>query len=310
MTVTPEQTTVNKLLCEFCGKPSRNTYTLARHHKSKACLMAQGRDTSEGQVECDTCAKSYARTSIKAHRITCAHKVDSAENESLQTENTALRKKIELLQNEIKVLKENPSVVQNIQNNIHVSDSFISANFDRLTHDEMADAARAGLKRAHVLGGAKAVGQLMSDTVFKNKVVTSDRSRSTVKFVDEKGDVVRDPGVEELSTQTFQACLPTLRKIRNRSKFDLEEERRVAVNMKQMEATAQGDYGNAQHKAFRKVILSRTQPHRLEISALESDADTPPPGKKEKKYHSAILDEDGRWTGENTDTAWTDCSSS
>jgi len=98
----------------------------------------------------------------------------------------------------------------------------------------------------------------MTDTLFKNKVVTSDRSRSTVKFVDEKGDVVRDPGVEELSSQTFQACLPTLRKIRNRSKFDLEEERRVTMNMKQMEATAQGDYGNAQHKAFRKVILSRT----------------------------------------------------
>lgn len=76
----------------------------------------------------------------------------------------------------------------------------------------------------HLIRGAKGIAKFAMDHPFKNRIYCSDTSRRTIKYKNENGDVITDPGAKKVTDYLIEGIRDRVHMISADKKYDLEDE--------------------------------------------------------------------------------------
>lgn len=206
--------------CEYCGKSFATKGSLARHQKTiKYCIDLQSK-TKPMEFKCEACDK-YLTTkyNLTAHQKTCR---------KVKTENEDNNRDLELEHTREK-LTEKESIIEKLENRIReleldMKDVAIKAkkttnittniqqNFTPITDEKLAEDATRFAKE-HLLLGGQGIAYFALEGTLKNNYKVTDTSRGNTQYMNEKGEIVLDPGTTTLAKRICRSIVEPAQKI-------------------------------------------------------------------------------------------------
>jgi len=210
------------MICEFCGNSFANKRNLSVHQRNtKYCLKIQGKkiDTSDYKYECKGCNKKYRlRQDYRRHMLSC--KVEKNiikmgyENKikELEQKNILLKKENEILIKENRELKSKYhelSLVAVKRPTSTTSNKTIQINnyikqMEPLRIDRIKENVPM-LTLDHHVKGPEGYAEYALEFPFKDRIVCVDVARNKIKYKNEEGDIVEDPGFRKMMLKLCDA---------------------------------------------------------------------------------------------------------
>jgi DNA-directed RNA polymerase subunit RPC12/RpoP len=216
--------------CEFC-KNAFSTKTNLNYHKKTAnyCLKLRNKEHKE-KYKCSICDKEYAlKDSYNKHYIRCSsHPVITKyrnlyilkSNEVENLEKEKIRKDMIILNHKknIKELKENIRNLQKQLENVaikavsrptHTSNKTIQINnyikqMEPLRIDRIKENVPM-LTLDHHVKGPEGYAEYALEFPFKDRIVCVDVARNKIKYKNEEGDIIEDPGFRKMMLKLCDA---------------------------------------------------------------------------------------------------------
>jgi len=195
--------------CKFC-KNTFSSKTNLNHHQKRAkyCLKLRGIYEQNDEYKCYGCNRMYSgKYELNRHSKTCKKNGMLARaNEKikkLKEELMLVKKELELVKADRKDLKErydNLSLTAvkrpvNTTRNIQIN-NFIQS-MEPLRVEDMKETVPL-LTLDHHVKGPEGYAEFALEFPFKNKIVCVDVNRNKLKYKDNNGNVIEDPGFRKM----------------------------------------------------------------------------------------------------------------
>jgi hypothetical protein len=206
-----------KMDCDYCKKIFSNKSSLKTHQTSaKYCLKIQGKDTSKGKHVCDICGKDFnVKFHLQNHIFVCQK--NNLVLTKYKEENQILKEKINILQNENELLRQDKKELQeryadlsitavkrpvNNTRNIQIN-NFIQ-KMEPLKIEDIKETVPM-LTLDHHVKGPEGYAEYALEFPFKNKIVCVDVNRNKIKYKDGEGNVIEDLGFQKMMTKLCES---------------------------------------------------------------------------------------------------------
>ena len=212
------------IICEFCQKIF-STKTNLNTHQKKAKFCLEKRGIRPQLVFCEFCNLGFlTNRQMKNHVLKCASKIiNREEKEKIEKDNEISSLK-ELCKNLISSLEKvaiagvnKPTKTINIIKNL---------NLQPLTKECFTNGAKL-LKRSDIENGCQSISDFLCEKILKDKVICSDTSRNTFRFMNEDGKMIIDKNgkmeIINLFCSIKEPCILILEELENKV-FDNPEE--------------------------------------------------------------------------------------
>jgi hypothetical protein len=201
-------------VCQFCSKEYKTKSSLNYHIKSsKKCLSNRNISNIEQKFICDFCDTNFTKKiCLSRHLEVCKDKIikNFYENKLQEKNNeiTILKEKIECLKEENEKLHklaqtaiEKSTTTTNIKTNYNINNNI---NLMPITEDYINQQAQF-LTIEHIKKGALGYSTYFLDYPLKDRILCTDFSRRKFKYKNEKGDIIIDPEMTNLSNLLFKS---------------------------------------------------------------------------------------------------------
>jgi hypothetical protein len=220
--------------CDYCHSILKTKYSLNTHLKTnKKCLALQF-NKIEYKYECDNCIyKTNEKQKINQHKNHCHFKIQNKKKSEILRENEIkmnsleikldenknilkekdkqiedYKKQIQTLQETIAKIAEQPKIVNQTNNNntnqitkntLH-QDLHLTLNLDK---DIVKKTVEEKYTLGHYYKGSEGVAKFCYDNILCNekgecKAGIADANRGTIKYKNNAGNIVKDPGCTTL----------------------------------------------------------------------------------------------------------------
>ena len=194
--------------CEFCGNEFSNKQNLNAHQKrTKYCLKLQGVTEFNDTNTCSNCDRNFQiSANYRRHLTICKRPGMDKMRQTIKEQEI----KIELLQQENKILREDKKELQESYKELSITavkrpttstkniqiNNYIK-NMPPLLESDIKDNVQH-LTLEHHVKGAEGYAEYALEFPFKDKIVCVDTSRNKIKYKNDEGDVIEDVGFRKM----------------------------------------------------------------------------------------------------------------
>ena len=177
------------IICKFCSREFTYKSNLNTHQKkAKYCLEKRG--ISAELVFCNYCNIGFlTKRQLKNHMIKCTPKIIEREQKEKDEKETEISSLKEICKKLISVVEK--IAIAGINKPANTVTIIKNLNLKPLTKECFTEGAKL-LKRGDLINGSQSITNFLYETILKDKVVCSDTSRNTFRFIDEKGKMIVD----------------------------------------------------------------------------------------------------------------------
>jgi len=196
--------------CKFCHNTFSNKQNLNAHQKrAKYCLKIQGKIPTQ-DYKCK-CGKGFmSNTKLKRHEKSCFSnnivrelnlKIKEQEKELIE-----LRKEIEMLKEQNQHYRDDfnnlslTAVKRPVNNTKNIQINNFIQSMEPLRIEDMKESVPL-LTLEHHVKGPEGYAEFALEFPFKNKIVCVDVNRNKLKYKDNDGNVVEDPGFRKMMSK-------------------------------------------------------------------------------------------------------------
>lgn len=219
---------LDRYMCTTCDKVFINKGEFTRHIKNdKTCILKSNHSEEIDELnkdhskEIDELKKDHSKEinelEIKYTKQINDNKKDHSKeidelNKDHSEEIDELNKQIMLLENSnaiYKKLSDKPTTVNNNHNKYLINSFSLMNNRER-----MKDIIDKELNESHVLDGQKGISKFVCDSIVKDEVgnlnyICTDPSRSVYKFMNDDGEIEKDPKAKKLTNALISSNIKT-----------------------------------------------------------------------------------------------------
>ena len=205
------------ITCEFCNKTYASKYILLNHQKTtKKCLQIQKEkcveDIKNIEFKCVYCNKNFtSNQTLNKHNSKCIKKL-TKDIDFLNFENQQLKKKVERLEIENELYKQDRNTIteiakqpRQINNNTTQNNNkiIVTTPLD-LSKGQLSSIIDDNLSEEHLTMGQKGIAHFaynnfLKDEEGKLKYVCTDPSRQIFQFKNKEGDLEKDVRASKLT---------------------------------------------------------------------------------------------------------------
>lgn len=208
--------------CQYCNRTLGNKRTLIKHQKTaKYCLKIQKQKLLEHE-------KSQKQKLKEQEQIQEREKKDM----KIQTKLEMYKSKLQLAEYKIEELKHLVSkqakeikeykaycLDRKNRSNIQVNNNTTYNSLQMLIEADFENSCQH-LNRRHIMDGGKGIARYAMEHPLKSKIICSDSSRNVLKFKDENGDIITDPGGKKISKRIIDSIKPKVKEICDIHQYD------------------------------------------------------------------------------------------
>jgi hypothetical protein len=208
-----------KMECKFCKNTFSTKQNLNNHQRTaKYCLRIQGKEP-QYKNECKKCGKKFRqKIDLKRHMLSCKSnsKKKILEDKKIIEE---LKIRVNTLETENKMLKNQLSAYREDFNKLSItavkrptnttSNKTIQINnyikqMEPLRIDRIKENVPM-LTLDHHVKGPEGYAEYALEFPFKDRIVCVDVSRNKIKYKNEEGDIIEDPGFRKMMMKLCDA---------------------------------------------------------------------------------------------------------
>lgn len=202
--------------CEFCKKILQNKYSLVSHQtKTKYCLKLQGKEDQKGLFICVGCSRDFHRKlHLNDHEKICEYCTPTSKK---------LLKRIEMLENEKKILIDEKKILIDEKNNLideknnliqtiaknprkttTINNTLNLSVFNK-SDDDIKQLVNDNFNKDYLIQGQKGVARFTHSHVLKTEnnqmpiYSITDKSRGNGKYRSSNSEIVIDNGMQGLT---------------------------------------------------------------------------------------------------------------
>jgi hypothetical protein len=221
------------LECKYCKNKFSTKSNLNSHQKTaKYCLQIQGKTIKNTIVECEDCNKKLSSLKkLREHKNIChLYRERIIEEKIKEKYETKLVCKDKYILNLKKQLKQKNRAIKDLQDKLEnvaikaVSRPSYTSNKNIQINNYIKNLQPLGIDHIkesipmltldHHVKGAEGYAEYALEFPFKDRIVCVDVARNKIKYKNEEGDIIEDPGFrkmmlklcEALKDRTFKLC--------------------------------------------------------------------------------------------------------
>lgn len=182
--------------CEHCGKTFSNQYILKTHQETaQYCIKIQ---QNIDCYKCKGCNRTFqSKASYKNHQSKCLPYVKQRWTKLLRRKESVIRELEAKLENcaitAIKASKPSTNTINiQINNLAPITEKLLQDNVKYLTLD-------------HIKAGAAGLAKYALEYPLKGRIICTDYARRKLKYKNEEGNIVSDPGGHKISYKIFKS---------------------------------------------------------------------------------------------------------
>ena len=207
--------------CPFCKNTFSNKQNLNAHQKTaKYCLKIQGKKP-DYKFSCKDCNKKFrTKKDLKRHEYICSPK---SLIKKLQYENSELQLCKQKIKNLQEIILEKDEIILRLEGKYHelsltavkrpthhtTSNKTIQINnyIKNMPHidSKRIEESVPLLTLDHHVKGPEGYAEYALEFPFKDRIVCVDVSRNKIKYKNEEGDIVEDPGFRKMMMKLCDA---------------------------------------------------------------------------------------------------------
>lgn len=221
--------------CDFCHRKFGTKGTLLRHQQTaKFCIKIQYELKPKTNVFiCNGCNKELStKQKLQSHHRICDKYIENIRVNQLE-------KTIEIKDS---IINQDKATIEELKNRIREleldikdialkskgktttnSNTYIYQNFTPITDEKLKENA-INFTKEHLELGGRGVAKYALENVLKNNFVCTDPARGNVKYLDNSGELVIDPGATTIARRVCSSIVEPAEKINRSVKSTLSGE--------------------------------------------------------------------------------------
>jgi hypothetical protein len=220
------------LECVFCKRNFSSKFSLKKHQKTaKYCLKIQGKENIPGKFKCKGCGKTFTRKELFIyHDNICKKNKENRQNEQYERKIEEIQKQCErkivakdkIILSLKRQLKSQKMTIDKLQKQMqevalkavsrptyNTSNKTIQINnyikqMEPLRVEHIRESVPM-LTLDHHVKGPEGYAEYALEFPFKNRIVCVDVARNKIKYKNDEGDIIEDPGFRKMMMKLCEA---------------------------------------------------------------------------------------------------------